>query len=426
MALETKEVIALSADQLHQLICQKKLRLTEVADLYLSRLEQIHPTNMFIAAEDVRQEAKGLEERLEKGEKAPPLLGVPIVTTNDLRLKGYGSALHKGSDCKAAKASPDELHLKKMGALVLGRLEISNFNLLVDNDTTSKSWELTALTGEGYTTLGIGSDLWGVLRISSGERDIFSLKMSRASLAKDLKGTLSYSQKYFMQRGITGRSLQDIAMLLNAFSDNQSPKLDPGKKLRIAWSPDLGFLQGDPEEIKQSRAALSALEKQGHSVDEVKLKWSSDLLLHCQNIVAADMYAPIIWAKGDEMRHFKSNCPSVRQWLAAGNNVTGVQYSIAISYVSWLRKQVNQLFDHHDALILPTSLQVNSGSPLAERCFGLVKDWAATLPFNMTGHPAVTIPKSGLLKGHSKGLQLIGRPQEEHLLLDIATMITDQ
>jgi aspartyl-tRNA(Asn)/glutamyl-tRNA(Gln) amidotransferase subunit A len=110
-----------------------------------------------------------------------------------------------------------------------------------------------------------------------------------------------------------------------------------------------------------------------------------------------------------------------------------VKYQEAMFARSALFKRVQGLFDRSDVLAMPTLSR--SALPLDQDLFGTIDidgnrfdnvraywyPW--TMLFNMTGHPAVSLPSGFGSDGLPLGLQLVGRFQEDAALLAIAATL---
>ena len=114
--------------------------------------------------------------------------------------------------------------------------------------------------------------------------------------------------------------------------------------------------------------------------------------------------------------------PSLKQYLLAGSQIMSYQdgavYAEALVQRNQIRDSINNLFDHFDILISPTT-------PTTAFEFGTFSRSTSppinhnTHPFNLSGHPAISIP-CGFENGLPIGLQIIGNHGDEYLLLDIA------
>lgn len=98
----------------------------------------------------------------------------------------------------------------------------------------------------------------------------------------------------------------------------------------------------------------------------------------------------------------------------------GVHFAWAQNLRLELRRQVDALFEHVDLLVTPTwptgpDEFVDESSPeVKETGNPALSKMSWTTPFNLTGHPALTVPAGVGEDGMPRGLQIIGRRFDEH------------
>jgi Asp-tRNA(Asn)/Glu-tRNA(Gln) amidotransferase A subunit family amidase len=114
--------------------------------------------------------------------------------------------------------------------------------------------------------------------------------------------------------------------------------------------------------------------------------------------------------------------PSLKQYLLAGSQIMSYQdgavYHKALAKRDQVRDSIDNLFDNLDILITPTT-------PTTAFEFGTFSRHTSppinynTHPFNLSGHPAISIP-CGNANGLPIGLQIVGNYGDEYFLLDLA------
>ena len=108
--------------------------------------------------------------------------------------------------------------------------------------------------------------------------------------------------------------------------------------------------------------------------------------------------------------------------IEIGRGWTGVDLLTAQDRRTTLFRAVQALFAEVDVIATPTMIAppplLSNGGSIATEAFG---EWAAPLyPFNMTGHPAISVPAGFSAEGLPVGVQLVGRWHAEAMLLDLA------
>ena len=109
--------------------------------------------------------------------------------------------------------------------------------------------------------------------------------------------------------------------------------------------------------------------------------------------------------------------PDIRERLESTFLITGPDLVDAWTDRTRLIQEVDEAMNAVDALILPTTGCV---APFADRPIDTAPFAKFTRPFNLTGHPAITVPTSG--RGLPVGVQLVGRRGEDRRLLEIALL----
>jgi Asp-tRNA(Asn)/Glu-tRNA(Gln) amidotransferase A subunit family amidase len=169
--------------------------------------------------------------------------------------------------------------------------------------------------------------------------------------------------------------------------------------------------------------AIDALADAGLLVHTADLTPADRTSQHYIDIVlpeAADVHASNLDSRADDYT------PSVHSRILAGRQTSATAYLAAQAFRHELRAAVDRLLDHADALVMPTMPIVApllgaetvrlgpDGRDVTVRS-AMLKH---TQPFNMTGHPAVTLPLPA--PGLPVGLQLVGRIGDTPRLLEIA------
>ncbi len=193
----------------------------------------------------------------------------------------------------------------------------------------------------------------------------------------------------------------------------------PLPKLRIAWSPDLGFAKVDPEVRSLTEAGAHLFESLGCNVEDANLALEDPL----------NNYVPLHY--GDELAfrghllkdHADDITPSVRKDLETAQKTTAAEYSISIHEMFRLKAKMADFFEKYDMLLTPTNpvpafpmgaktVEIDGQAFDTEWGVGLFM-----LLWNITGHPAATLPCGFSADGLPVGLQVIGRWGEESTVL---------
>jgi aspartyl-tRNA(Asn)/glutamyl-tRNA(Gln) amidotransferase subunit A len=220
--------------------------------------------------------------------------------------------------------------------------------------------------------------------------------------------------------GPMSRTVRDTAALLQAVAgpDPRDPHCLPASDedylascdggvagLRIAYSPDLGYAQVNPEVATIVANAARRFEALGAHVVEASPGFADP-------IWAADQY---LWA-GAANRAYP-RLEEMRDKMDPGF-VQAVEMLAERSLFDSARARIVRLelaatmgrfFGGYDLLLTPTMADTAFGLDRSERQYGPTLAWSPfTYPFNLTGEPAITVPAGWSEDGLPVGLQIVG------------------
>jgi Asp-tRNA(Asn)/Glu-tRNA(Gln) amidotransferase A subunit family amidase len=223
------------------------------------------------------------------------------------------------------------------------------------------------------------------------------------------------------------RTVRDAALMLDVIAgpDGRDPSSLPAagisyskaaegnvKGLRCAWSADLGYAAVESEVLEICRRAIAVFERLGTKVEEVKSFLESPE--EPFNAMAATETATT-W--GHLLPKWEEKLdPGFIFFVKLGIGGSAISYVKAMQTRKKVWNQVEQLFRHYDLLLTPTVAvpPFAAGEPgpteIAGRSVTPGIGWIPfTYPFNMTGHPAASVPAGFTSEGLPVGLQLVGR-----------------
>jgi amidase len=448
-----------SATDLARLIRTKEVSPVEIVDHSLSRIEALNPlVNAFctIVAEQARAEAREAERKVMRGEELGPLHGLPIAI-KDLTLTAgirttFGSMVFKdyipNEDAICVK------RIKEAGAIIMGKTNTPEFghkgttdNLLFG--TTKNPWNLELTAGgssggsaaavaAGLVPMAEGSDGGGSIRIPSSFCGCFGFKPTYGRIPYDANTrNMFWSQAPFLHFGPITRTVEDAALLFSVMSGYHP--LDPYSlpdtgedflyeirkspgDLRVAYSPDLGFYQVDKRVRLVIEKAVQNLQTLGIKAEliDVDLGSKKDF----EEAFIAMWYAQIASAYAWLLPEKKEMLPkSVIFMLETGQAMTAMDYkkSELIRTDIWYRLQ--KVFENYELLVCPTlavpafSHQIRGPKEINGVKVSPHTDWMLTNSFNMTGHPAASLPVGFSDEGLPIGMQVIGRRLEDSTVL---------
>lgn len=410
---------------------------------------------VYLAPEAALAAADEIDARIARGEDPGPLAGVPIGVKDLAAVAGmpltFGSRAF--ADNVATEDSIEVARLKAAGCVVLGKTNTPEFGYkgFTENKLfgpTRNPWN-TALTpggssggsaaavAAGLVPLATGSDGGGSIRIPAAFCGLYGIKPTGGRIPM---GGPSYSHwATHSTLGPLARTVRDSARYLDATAgphpdDVHSLDAPPGgyeaaalaeapRLRRLAWSNDLGYAAVDPDVVAVARRAAEAFAK----VVGAELV---DAHPNFENPMPAWF---VIGAPGD-VRRLNEVTPEQREKLDPGYvrfaesaaGITAVDYVEALQTRHEVNREVNRFLGEYDLLLTPTLAAppfAAEGPPpreIAGRETGPAGFIPFTYPFNLTGHPAASLPAGLDANGLPVGLQVVAPRFEEKLLLTVS------
>jgi Asp-tRNA(Asn)/Glu-tRNA(Gln) amidotransferase A subunit family amidase len=443
----------LSARELVRLIGTKKLSPLELMEETLRRIDAINPIlNAFISvrAEEALSEARLMTEQLTSNRKLRPFQGIPIGVKDLEDVKGmitsFGSVPYKNN--VAQNDSIQVARLKEAGAIVVGKTNTPEFgftgftkNLLYG--VTRNPWNIertpggssggsAAAVAGGMVPVATGSDAGGSIRIPASYSGCFGLKTSFGRIPRGPLFLLQTHPLWCM--GPLTRTVEDAALYLDCVAGYHScdpeslPNPDQSflkglhtipSNLRIAFSPTLGYARVQKDVMTKVEKAAACFADMGYSVDlwegslpDVGETWSKlvDLDLYCR------LYQDL-----DKNR--KEMGRTLVRSLDQAKSFSAKDHLEAQKIRTELNRIMGDLFEQFDLLLtptMPTEAFAAKGPPPGDidgHPIPLLGAVAFTYPFNLSGHPAATVPAGFTENSLPVGLQIIGPRHRDDLVL---------
>ncbi len=429
----------------------------------LSRAEELQPElNCFITlcTEQALVQAHVAERQVMAGEPLGLLHGIPltikdIVNTKDVRTT-FGAVPYR--DNVPTEDAVAAARLREAGAILIGKTTTPEFGSKCLTDSplfgrTRNAWSAARTSGgssggaavavaSGIGPLAVATDGGGSTRIPAACNGVVGLKQSNGviphSQVQDAFGNQTYVTP--MTRTVADTALMMQAMAGEDGSDPWSIGLPvpdfiaaavPGGDLRgrrilFCLSPPGKPVAADvAESFRKSLDRLAALgaeleESSGEGFD-VEPIWRA-----INHTVWRTRFAPLAEKHRDELSE------AFLKQLALASNVSAVAYQEAMFARTALFRRVQGLFARADWLATPTLTR--TALPIDQDLFASIEidgqrfdnlrpHWFPwTMPFNMTGHPAISLPCGFDREGLPIGLQLVGRFRADAELLRIAAL----
>jgi aspartyl-tRNA(Asn)/glutamyl-tRNA(Gln) amidotransferase subunit A len=399
--------------------------------------------NAFVSvdADAARQAARQADDERRRGIDRGPLHGIPI-SLKDL-IDVAGQVTTAGSrvleDRVAQQDATIVTRLRAAGAITIGRTNLHEFALGTTNedsafgpvhhpDDTSRSpggssggSAVAVATAMGLAS--IGTDTGGSVRIPSAICGLVGLKPAYGEIPTDGVIPLSTS---FDHVGPLARSVQDAAWLYQAMAGVPAATVVP-QKIDGLTLISLGKYFSSPVEPVVGAAfeqAIGRLEAAGAKVSTAELDADGTMTAYVNTVLPEAAAWHGRWLDDRRDRY----TPVVGARLMHGRTIAAVDYLQARAFCERLRAAVDRILAAADALVLPTLpivaplLGVTDITIAPEVSSEPTSVRAATLrqtqPFNMTGHPAISLPIE--TRGLPVGLQIVAKRNATGRLLEIA------
>ncbi|MEU4292494.1 amidase family protein [Kribbella sp. NPDC026596] len=448
----TEEVWRMPATELAARIGAKEISPVEVTDAVLDRMDRLNPVlHAFCepTQEAARAKAAEVAGRIARDEPVGPLAGVPIAIKDLISVKGVRTAM--GSPIyRDFVPDEDDVVVERVeaaDAVVLGKTTVPEFGYSgAGHNPVSPAarnpWNIAMTPGgsssgsgaavaAGIGPLALGTDGGGSVRIPAAHCGIYGFKPSMGRVpmypgARDERYPGASSWETLAHIGPLTRSVADAALVMSVVA-GPDPRdrlsLPAGdvdwlsapeggiRGLRVAFSPDWGYLDVDPAVREITARAAEVFERDlGCTLEEAHPGWEDPFHAFWAVVVADTDLAglrALLDKHGAQMSPHLVDILS-RHWTA--EELTSARMT---------RKAVNnkmwRLMADYDLLITPTlavppfPLYMQGPEIVDEHMVPSTAWLGFSFPINLTGQPAASVPAGFTTDGLPVGLQIVGR-----------------
>ncbi|MDT7694290.1 MAG: aspartyl-tRNA(Asn)/glutamyl-tRNA(Gln) amidotransferase subunit, partial [Pseudonocardiales bacterium] len=390
--------------------------------------------------------AERAEAEIAAGNYRGPLHGIPV-GIKDL-YETAGVATTSSSKVRADYIpTQDSAVVEKLfaaGSVMVGKTHTHEFAFGAVTPTTRNPWDLDRMPGgssggsgaavaAGECFLGMGSDTGGSIRIPASVCGTVGLKPTYGRVSRRGVASLSWSLDHV---GPLTRTVADAALVMNAIAgyDRADPaSVDVPVPDFTATLDVAGLTIGvptnyyterlDPEVAAAVSAAIAVLVEQGARTREIEIPLPQYVLPTEWAIML-----PEASAYHQEMLRDKADLytEDVRLFLEVGELVLATDYIKALRARTLIQQRWRDMFADIDVLIAPTlttpALSVHD--PKVTWPDGSIESATDSYvrfsaPANVTGLPSLSVPCGFTGLGLPVGMQIIGKPFAEPLLLSV-------
>jgi Asp-tRNA(Asn)/Glu-tRNA(Gln) amidotransferase A subunit family amidase len=445
--------------EIAQEIRSKNVSPVEIVELHLKRIEALQPKlNAFVHldAERARQQARVAERSVMRGAPLGPLHAVPLTIKSCIDVADWpcpaGSLLRK--DYVATRDAPLVSRLKAAGAILLGNTNTPEFLMAYETDNllagkTSNPWDLAYSAGgssggeaaaiaAGCSVGGVGSDGGGSVRVPAHFCGICGLKPTPGRVPST--GHFPPGAGAFSWIGVVGpiaRTIADVRALFDVMAGpDAGDALSAPVPLRAYTESELrgmpiGILESNALGVAtaETRAAIEgaakSLAERGFAVEPFRLNGldrALDLWWFFFGPVIGNLIQRSIAGHEDQIS------PMLCEYLScatSGNSITLDQFTKACAERDLLRAEI--LLQMQDTPVMLSPVSTGPAFRHGQGNYSPGTGYRDTMRFsqwlNLTGFPGVSVPVAISNEGLPIGVQVIGRPFEDELVLAVAEAI---
>ena len=469
------DITELTVHELQEKLEKKEITISEITKAYANRMEEKEKeVQAFVTTlcSQAQEEAKQIEEKVNKGEITSKFAGIPIGIKDNICTKGIKTTC--SSKMLENFVAPYDAtvveKLKGENLINLGKLNMDEFAMGGSTEysafhVTKNPWNLNTVPGgssggsaaavaANLVPWALGSDTGGSIRQPASFCGVVGLKPTYGLVSR--YGLVAFASS-LDQIGPITKDVKDAAILLNMITGHDEKDTTSEAKEKVDYTkclkndvkglkigiPKEFFGEGINEEVKKSlQKAIETYKEMGAEVEEFSLDIANYALATYYIIACAEASSNLGRFDGirygyrtqnfNNLKDIYRNSRSegfgseVKRRIILGTYVLSsgyydAYYKKAQQVRTLVRKQFEEAFEKYDILLTPTSPTVafeigtKSSNPLemylADIC---------TVSVNIAGLPGISIPCGVDSQGMPIGMQLIGKRFGEEEILNAA------
>ncbi|QIK10151.1 amidase [Streptomyces sp. ID38640] len=398
-----------------------------------------------VTGEVARRSAALAEREIATGRYRGPLHGIPFGLKDLIDVAGLpttaSSRVREGHVAPADSAVTRSLF--DAGAVLLGKTHTHEFAYGLTTPQTRNAWDPGRVAGgssggsavavaAGAATFALGTDTGGSIRVPAALNGVVGLKPTYGLISRDGVTSLSWSLDHV---GPLTRTVRDAALVLSALAGHDEypaglgaarpehplPRERDLKGLRIGVPANYYFDRVGPEVETAVRGAIAQMSDLGADLVEVEIPMARYIQAIQWGLMVPEATAYHEQALRSAPERYGSD---VRVLLEAGELLSAGDYLRAQRARTLMRREWGRLFEQVDVIAAPTvpMTAAEAGQDTVAWPDGTTESVSdayvrLSAPANITGVPALTLPVGRDHAGLPIGMQLMGPPMGEALVL---------
>ena len=467
-----------SISEIHQQLISKQRSAVEITQEALERINQLEPklkSFICVTAEKAIAQASQVDAKIAAGEKIGPLAGIPIAVKDNICTRGIPTTC--GSKILENFIPPYESTVTQKlvgaGAVILGKTNLDEFAMGSSTENsayqvTANPWDVERVPGgssggsaaavaSAESLVALGSDTGGSIRQPASFCGVVGMKPTYGLVSR--YGLVAYASS-MDQIGPFSRTVKDSAILLQAiagydpkdstslnvpipdYTKNLSPNLKPKGQIRIGLIQET-FGEGlDSSVLQAFTKAVELLQELGAEIQVISCPRFSYGLPTYYIIAPSEASANLARYDGvkygfrtsesENLLNMYAKTRSEGFGLEVKRRIMIGTYALSAGYYdayylkaqkvrTLIKKDFDKAFAKVDILACPTSSTTafkvgeKTDDPLSMYLSDLM-----TIPVNLAGLPALSLPCGFDKQGLPIGIQLISNVLREDLLFEVA------
>ncbi|WP_159839906.1 amidase [Nocardia sp. CY41] len=454
--MDLQEVVSSGVLEQRELLVQGALSAEELVEATLDGIDAAADLGAFthVLREEARAEAVERDRERAAGGTVGPLHGVPVAVKDEFDVAGVVTSFGTRANATPAVTDAEAVRrLRTAGAIIVGKTSMPEFGQWPFTESSTfgmarNPWDPSRSAGgssggsaaavaAGLVPAALGGDGGGSIRIPAACCGLFGLKPQRGRVP------LSPNEHLWWALGVAGpltRGVLDSAVVYDVIrgstrtdrfratepsSSFEAAARGPARPLRIGYSvkSPIPAVRPDPQHVRAVRDTAILLAELGHTVAEIDPHYPDSTHAFFPQFFGG------VRAELAEVDHPELLERRTKQTIAVGAWARRPVVEWAIRRGEAVRRKADRIFTECDLLLTPTIairpplLGVLDGANTVRAQLASVPMVAYTAIWNVTGHPAASVPAGVGDDGLPLSVQLVGPTNGETRILPIAAQL---